>query len=83
MDHKTMNTIQNITNITTSFLEKRQQSQLVQTIQTQPRLQVYTVQVKKQVADIIENLSSKLFKYILIIALFMLVDGMLLILYFY
>jgi hypothetical protein len=62
MDHKTMNTIQNITNITTSFLEKRQQSQLVQTIQTQPRLQVYTVQVKKQVADIIEKLSSKLFK---------------------
>jgi len=62
MDHKTMNTIQNITNITTSFLEKRQQSQLVQTIQTQPHQQVYTVQVKKQVADIIEKLSSKLFK---------------------
>ena len=62
MDHKTMNTIQNMTNITTSFPEKHQQSQLVQTIQTQPHQQVYTVQVKKQVANIIEKLSSKLFK---------------------
>jgi len=55
-------------NTTLNFIEKGQQSQLEQTTQTLLHRQVYTALVKKQVADIIEDLSSKLFKYKKIIA---------------
>jgi hypothetical protein len=44
--------------ITQNFRENSQLSQLVQTTPTQLPQQVYTVQVKKQVANIIENLKN-------------------------